>query len=100
MTTDNKESFEEWLEKQPKKTDRLRFKFGIWLYKRTGHVTHYVRDAQDEYLRDNLGLNYGLTVGMWQAKVGLCRPMKLNKYFGLWWKMKLKIRLLLRRFKI
>ena len=80
-----------------KKTDCLRFKFGIWLYKKTGYVTHFVRDAQDEYLSNNLGLNYDLTVGLWQASVGLCRPMKRSVFV---WKIKFKIRQFLRKHKI
>ena len=100
MSTEDKETFEEWRDRQPDRTEYLRFKFGIWLYKKTGYITHFVRDVQDEYLSDTLGMNYGITVGLWQAKVGLCRQFNPKAHYGFWWKMKLKFRVLLRRYKI
>lgn len=97
-------NFDEWLAKQPKKTEYLRFKLGVKLY-RLGlwRMSHFMRDAQDQYLEDNMDkflvdwakarkefkdkgefyLSFGHYVnmqkGMFQAKNGIGRKIHFHK---------------------
>lgn len=123
-----RQSFEEWQKSQPKQTEYLRFKIGVRIYQWFGHMTHFVRDAQDQHIEDNmdkfirdyikhheneknsLDLSFsqfvGLQKGMFQAMNGICRPMRLHKkgIIGYIYKLKFnlgfKVRMLSRKYKI
>lgn len=124
----NNMDFDEWLKSQPKKTEYLRFKVGVFLYqKRLWGMSHFMRDAENQYIEENMDKflknwlntkrnpepddfemsfsNYiGMQRGMFQAKHGIYRAMHIRGFRGFLYKLKmnisLRVGLLLRKYKI